>query len=253
MVVMPAMGVKAAFYAPLADALVKRGLNVVTADLRGHGESGIRPGRRTDFGYGEMVRYDWPCIMDRVKTLFPYSPKIILGHSLGGQLSTLYLAEHPFEIDRLILVAAPSLYYRDWPFPHSLTLLFSTQMFFLVAAALGYFPGRRMGVGGTEAVRLIRDWARLVRRGRYDMVNPSVDYESLLEELRIGVLAISFSDDGFAPRRAVDRFCSRMPSSSLTCWHLTPQDFGCKQLGHFRWVYQGEQLAQRMARWLNYQ
>jgi len=251
MVIMPAMGVKAGFYAPLANSLVKQGLNVVTADLRGHGQSGIRPGRRTDFGYGEMVRYDWPCIIDRVKALFPHSAKIILGHSLGGQLSTLYLAEHPSEIERLILVAAPSLYYRDWPLPHSLTLLFSTQVFWLVAAALGYFPGRRMGVGGTEALRLIRDWARLVRRGRYDMVNPSLDYESLMGVLRIPLLALSFSDDGFAPRRAVDRFCSKMSSCSLTRWHIAPQDFGCDKLGHFWWVNQGEQLAERIFRWLN--
>jgi predicted alpha/beta hydrolase len=60
---MPAMGVKAALHAPFANSLVKQGLNVVTADLRGHGESLIRPGRSTDCGYGEMVRCDWPSIL----------------------------------------------------------------------------------------------------------------------------------------------------------------------------------------------
>ena len=52
---MPAMGVRARFYEPLAHNFVKKGLNVVTADLRGHGDSGIRPGRTNDFGYGGMA------------------------------------------------------------------------------------------------------------------------------------------------------------------------------------------------------
>ena len=71
LVLMPAMGVNATFYEPLAHALVREGLNVVTVDLRGHGESSIRPGRDADFGYREMVRYDWPCIIARIKILFP--------------------------------------------------------------------------------------------------------------------------------------------------------------------------------------
>ena len=88
-IIMPAMGVPASFYEPLATALVDQGLNVVTADLRGHGESSIRPGKGVDYGYGEMVLYDWPCIIDRVEGQFPDAPKVILGHSLGGQLTPL--------------------------------------------------------------------------------------------------------------------------------------------------------------------
>ena len=250
LVLMPAMGVKATFYEPLAHALVREGLNLVTADLRGHGESRIRPGRDADFGYGEMVRYDWPCIIDRTRILFPHSRKILLGHSLGGQLSTLYMSENPGEIDGLITVGAPSLYYLDWPFPGSITLLFSTQLFRLVAKVMGYFPGRRMGIGGTEAKSLVRDWARVVRKGRYDMINPSRDYEPLLRNLRVPVLAISFTDDGFAPKRAIDRLYSKMTHIDLTRWHITPQEMGCDELGHFWWVNQSDRLAGMISNWL---
>jgi len=250
LILMPAMGVNASFYAPFAQALVKQGLNVVTADLRGHGESNIRPGRNVNFGYREMVLYDWPGIMAQVKMLFPHSLKIICGHSLGGQLSTLYLAENPASIDGLIMVAAPSLYYKDWQFPASITLLFSTQIFKLIAKALGYFPGRKVGIGGTEARQLVSDWARIVRKGRYDMINPATDYESHLRVLRIPVLAVSFSDDGFAPERPVDRLCQKMPNACLTRWHFAPANFDCQKLGHFWWINQSESLADRISRWL---
>ena len=84
LILMPAMGVNASFYEPFADALVKQGLNVAMADLRGHGASNIRPGRNADFGYRELVLYDWRCVMAQVKMLFPQSLNIICGHSLGG-------------------------------------------------------------------------------------------------------------------------------------------------------------------------
>ncbi len=249
-IIMPAMGVKARFYEPLALALLEEGFHAVTADLRGHGESGVRPGRATDFGYGDMVKYDWPCVMVQVKRQFPCSPKFILGHSLGGQLSTLYMSENPAAIDRLILVAAPGLHYRDWPFPRSITLLFSTQMFALLALVMGHFPGHKIGIGGTEARGLVRDWSRIVRKGRYDMIHRSHDYVALLQELRVPVLALSFTDDAFAPKRAVDGLCAKMPQIELTRRHLAPSEIGCRELGHFRWVNQSGWLAPLMAEWL---
>ena len=248
---MPAMGVNASFYVPLANALVEEGLNVVTADLRGHGESSIRPDRHTNFGYREMVLYDWPSIVGQVKALFPHSQKIILGHSLGGQLTPLYLSDNLGEIDRLIMVAAPSLYWLDWPFPRSVILLLLTSIFSVLAKVLGYFPGRKIGIGSAEAMRLMSDWARIARRGRYDMIRPDEDYVSSLRELRIPLLAISFSDDGFAPKLAVDRYCQRMPGVSLTRWHIAPEDLDRETLGHLWWVNGSETLAKRIARWLS--
>jgi len=244
------MGVSARFYESLAHSFVKKGLNVVTADLRGHGDSGIRPNRTSDFGYGDMVLYDWPCIIDQTKNHFPYSLEIILGHSLGGQLSTLYLSEHPEKATGLILVAAPSLYYRDWPFPHGLRLLLMTQTFALIASVLGYHPGKKLSIGGTEAKRLVCDWARITRKGRYDMIRKGVDYEKLSGNLEMPVLAISFSDDGFAPKRAADRLCQRMPLAELTRWHLTPRDLGCSSLGHFSWVKRSERLVSMITNWI---
>jgi predicted alpha/beta hydrolase len=249
-IIMPAMGVRASFYEPLAQALVEAGFHALTADLRGHGESGIRPGRKTDFGYGEMVKYDWPCVMAEAGMQFPRSSKIILGHSLGGQLSTLYMSENPTAIDRLVLVASPGLYYRDWPFPRSVSLLFSTQLFALLARVMGYYPGHRIGIGGTEARGLVRDWARIVRKGRYDMIHRSHDYVALLQGLRVPLLALSFTDDPFARKRAVDGLCAKMPRIELTRWHLAPPEIGCRELGHFNWVNKSGRLVPLIAKWL---
>ena len=117
LICMPAMGVAAKYYEPLAGTILQEGWRFVTADLRGNGLSTLRVRRGISFGYHEMVSFDWPAVVGKVKDLFPGAPVYLLGHSLGGQLSALYLAANPGAASGLILVAAPSVHFRGWDFP----------------------------------------------------------------------------------------------------------------------------------------
>jgi predicted alpha/beta hydrolase len=247
---MPAMGVWASYYEPLARVLTLSGRNVITADLRGNGESQIRPRRSCDFGYYEMVHYDWPAVVAETKRLFPRSPKVILGHSLGGQLSTLYMSTRPGEIDGLILVACPSVHYRGWPFTYGVRLILMTQTFRLISEILGYFPGKRVGFAGTEAKTHIKDWAHTTLTGRYEPKNAKQNYEELLPSLDAPILAISFTDDPLAQKEAVQRLLSKFPRAQIIHWHLAPQEIGLDSLGHVAWVKKSEPLVEKMSGWL---
>lgn len=244
------MGVWASYYQPLAHTLMLSGWNVITADLRGNGESRIRPKRGCDFGYYEMVHYDWPAVVAEAGRLFPRSPKVLLGHSLGGQLSTLYMSANPGEIDGLVQLACPSVHYRGWPFPYNVRLLLMTQAFRLISGLLGYFPGKQIGFAGTEAKTHIKDWAHTTLTGRYEPKNATLNYEELLPALRAPILAISFSDDPFAPKRAVERLLSKLPGAQITHWHLAPQEIGLDSLGHVAWVKKSQPIVQKMSKWL---
>jgi predicted alpha/beta hydrolase len=247
---MPAMGVRASFYEPMARIIVQGGLHVVTADLRGNGESQVRPGRNLDFGYHEMVHFDWPAIVGKVKQVFPNSQKVILGHSLGGQLSTLYMSAVPGEVQGLMLVACPTLYYRGWPFPSNIRIIIVTQAFRIIARFFGYLPGKKFGLPWTEPKTYIDDWAFTTITGQYKPKNSTVDYEILLPSLSTPVLALSFSDDAFAPETAVKYLCSKFPKIRLTHMHFTPKDIGAETLGHIGWVQRCEPLVEKMADWL---
>ena len=247
----PAMGVSARHYEPLAQALAGRGWNVVTADLRGNGESSIRPGPGQDFGYHEMAVFDWPGEVNLVKDLFPQSPRILLGHSLGGQMSALYMSANPGEIQALITVACPLVYYKGWPFPHNWKVLLMTQFFHLTAMVLGYFPGRRVGFGETEPKTTMKDWAYTTRSGQYRPTNSFTDYEALLPHLSVPVLAISMSDDGYAPEGAVLGLCAKMSGARITHLHLIPRELGLKILGHFAWLKEPEPIVTRVSDWLS--
>ncbi len=246
----PAMGVRAAYYEPLAEHLQQVGWNVVTADLRGKGEFEIRASRRCDYGYHEMVQYDWPAVMDCVRTRFPDARLAILGHSLGGQMSTLYMSATPGVVSALVLVACPSVYCRVWPFPWNLRLLLMTQAFRAISFFVGYFPGKKVGFAGTDARTLIRDWAHTTLTGRYELIHSTVSYETLYDRFTEPLLAVSFSDDPLAPKKAVETICAKLTHACLTHWHFTPQDLGLERLGHVEWVKNSRPLVERITPWL---
>jgi len=245
LVCMPAMGTAARFYEPLAGPIVREGWRFVTADLRGVGTSAVRVKRGVGFGYREMVESDWPAVVQKTQSLFPRAPVYLLGHSLGGQLSALYLAENPGAVAGLILVAAPSVHWRGWDAPLNAGVLAGTQVACAVAALLGYFPGRKLGFGGNEARGVMRDWARQARTGRYEPQGASVDYERLLAELEAPILAFSFEDDFLSPPRAVGNLLAKMRRARIT--HVTLADVA---LDHFRWVRNPDALVGKIREWI---
>ncbi|MCF6241439.1 MAG: alpha/beta fold hydrolase [Bacteroidales bacterium] len=101
-IIMPALGVKADFYHPFAIALRNIGYIVVTVDLRGTGKSEAKPNKKRNFGYREMLNYDWTVVLDKVNRHFPDKDIYLMGHSLGGQLNGLYAAKNTKLVKGLI-------------------------------------------------------------------------------------------------------------------------------------------------------
>lgn len=236
LVLVPAMGTPAAYYDPLGKALGDRGINVAAFDLRGIGDSPVRASRDTDFGYHALASEDLPAIIAAARERFPGGPLFLLGHSLGGQLSALYLARGRHEVRGLVLVATSSVYYRGWSGARQIGVLGFTQIAALLANVLGHFPGAKIGFGGREARSVVGDWARLARSGRLAPKGADMDYEAALARVELPILAVSIAGDRLAPRRAVDNLVAKMPKARLDRRHLAPEDLGDPRIDHFRWA-----------------
>jgi predicted alpha/beta hydrolase len=249
MLCVPAMGVAAAYYTPFAEALRKRGVHVAVAELRGTGTSSVRASRRTNFGMWDMVASDLPAAVAHVRRRFEGSKVVLVGHSLGGQVSALALAHDPTLADGLALVASGPSYFRGWPFPRSAGILAFTQLANVVARAHGHFPGRTLGFAGREARGVIADWARVARSGEFRIARAPLDLEAALRRVASPLLAVSIEGDTFAPRGAVDGLCAKMPRASLERWHYDPRAHGRRSLGHFHWVKQPDDVVERMIAW----
>lgn len=250
-VLAPAMGAPAAFYGPVAETLCTFGIGVALMELRGIGSSSLRASRHTDFGFHEILSLDFPAALDTLKELHPDARIFWLGHSLGGQLGCLFASSHPDSVAGLILVATCSVYNWNWPFPQNLGVGALQNVALIVAALLGYFPGRLFRFAGREARTVVADWARQGRTGRYEPSGSPYRFEGLLAQLQTRVLVISFSDDIYCPPKAVGHLLKKMPHSDITWKQHQPNDHGVPRFGHFGWVKQSELIAPDIAGWLD--
>jgi predicted alpha/beta hydrolase len=234
--VAPAMGMGARYYLPLVEALAASGVHGAVAEQRGHETEGGRvPGRDYDFGYAELLD-DLTAAVAAVRAELPGAPLHLLGHSLGGQIATMYAALHP--VDGLVLVASSTPYWRHW----GPRLLAAGHGFPLVARMVGHFPGARVGFAGREARGVIRDWGRLARTDRFPIADDRV------AAIEAPLLVISVEGDTLGVPRAIAGLADRMPRAAVTRAHLDEDG-----IDHMRWARQPESVVPLIGKWLGRQ
>jgi len=146
-----AMGVKAAYYWHYAKAMGGKGIHVITFDQRGNGQSSIRPGKNIDFGYKEIVEVDYPFVLQKVRELFTENKIFVMGHSLGGQMGSMFAGKYPELLDGLILNATCSVYYKGWDGIFRPAIHAAGYLCQWLADVMGYFPGRQLNFGDRES------------------------------------------------------------------------------------------------------
>ncbi len=245
-----AMGVKASYYRPLGCALAAVGFEVLTVDLRGHGTSSVRPGRTCDFGYMEMVRRDLSAALAKAYEMADGRPVVIAGHSLGGQLGCLLAALEPAKVDALLLLTSCSVYFRCWDFPLAWGLWGFYQTSRWTAQILGHYPGHVFRFAGRESRGVAWDWSHQGLTGLYQPRGMRENVEAALRKSEVPVLAMSFTDDWYAPPKAVQHLLDKMPCAPRVLHHLAPSSLGLEKLGHFGWVKQAEHFVPLWVAWL---
>lgn len=246
----PAMGMPARHYLPLAEALAAHGVAMVVHEWRGIGSSNRRASRACNWAYRELL-HDLSAGMAAVRERWPRDACWLGGHSLGGQLASLYASGHPAEAVGLVLVASGAPYWRcfrpGWLIGAAYTLAP------WLAALLGYLPGRRIGFGGNEARGVIADWARTGRSGRYAAVGMVEDFEQQLASLKLPVLALRLRDDWLGPPASLDWLLGKLGQAERRVEVIAPQDLDGRPADHFGWMKTPAPIAIRIAAWVNAQ
>ena len=251
---LPAMGVPARFYQSMMQSLANAtGGPVYTAELRGQGNSAERAERGADFGYREIVEEDLPRWIDHLAFHHPQRRIVLLGHSLGGQLAVLGSAALATRLSALVLVAAGTAHHRVWPASHRLRAKLTVHAVSLAARLLPWYPGRRLGFGGNQPRRLMRDWSFNALTGRYRMEGSSRDADAIeraLREVDLPVLALQMADDPVAPTGARDELLARLPNALITRRDLAQRAQGNAWQRHFSWACDPDAMASQVATWL---
>lgn len=232
-VIAGAMGVQARFYDAFATALAGAGHAVLSFDFRGIGASAPRRLRGFRARARDWGERDLAAAIAHMRAQWPQAPLALVGHSFGGQVFGLAAgAEHA---RALVLVAAQSGHWRHW---RGLGRIGLWSLWHLGIPALtplfGYFPMRLLGAGENLPAGVAQEWARWGRQRRYlfdaDLGLPLERYPRITAPLR----ALSFADDGFAPKAAVAALVAEYAASKQReHLELRAETHGLPRIGHF--------------------
>lgn len=247
LVLLPALGVPARYYAPLVRGWLDEHVAVVQADFLA---TRVRPDPAGDGrdGFAALAEGCVPAIFGTVPGSFPRAAPVIVGHSLGGQLGLIAAARYAPDLP-VVLAASGFLGHRGFPGWRRWTALAGSQAIGLASRVLGYWPGDRLGFGGRQPAAVMRDWSYTVRTGRYRAATGSFDYETALRHYRGDVLAISVDHDVLAPQTATETLLAKTPDARVTRRNYAASRGPARPGAHFTWVKDQPGLAPVIAQW----
>lgn len=253
MLLAPAMGVPAAFYTSFAASLQSEGVAVRVLELPGQGVSALSARRGHDYGYREVVEDLMPAAVRAARLENPDARIVLAGHSLGGQLATIACAELAPQLDGLVLIAAGTAHWRRWPNGSRLRAWLTVNAIGAISALLPWYPGDRLGFGGAQSRRFMRDWRHNARTGGYVLEGslraPQL-LRSQLQQARLPVLALSVLGDAIAPEGAVTELLGHLPSADVCRIELNGHTAHSPWKRHFSWARQPAGVQDALLEWL---
>jgi predicted alpha/beta hydrolase len=236
-VIAGAMGAPRRYYNAFAMFAAERGYSVLTFDYRGMGESKHKGARLSDWG-----KLDIAAAIEFMK------PRRILlvAQSVGGQVAGL--APNLGDVDGMVFVAVQSGYWKHWSGWGRLRLGFLWMIMPATSRLAGFFPAKLFGLGGENLPRDVAiQWAQWGRDPGYVLgfghefdLRGYAAYDGPL-------LAWSFDDDAFAPRRAVEALLAGYENARVQHRHVVEPGTG--HFGFFRRGV-GEKYWPETLRWI---
>lgn len=226
-------------YRGFACYLANRGCAVLTYDYRGVGGSRQqalvghnRPKSLVGFkaSMTDWAALDVTAAVGWMRERYCALPLTYVGHSFGGQ--ALGLIPNNASVSRALLIASQAGTWRLMTPPENYRVY--ALMNFVGAPltrVIGYAPGW-LGIGEDLPRDVFLQWAEWVSKPRYfwDVELPTlVNFANYKGEMR----ALSFSDDPWATRAAVELLCSGFSATNPEVLTVKPADVGVKSIGHF--------------------
>lgn len=247
---LPALGVPARNYRMFADALAAHGVVVALHEWRGTGSSSVRASRDCDWGYRELLELDLPASLAAAHAHRPDLPWLLAGHSLGGQIASLFAAANADTVQGVFHVASGAPYWRTFPARQRWLLRAVFAIVPMLVALLGRYPGRRLGFAGNEARTVMRDWARTGRTGVYRVPRSTVDFEAAMRASTIPLLGLRMRDDRLCPRDSFDFLLARFSRAPVERITFAAEDFAGGEATHFSWMSEPAPVAAAVAGWV---
>lgn len=231
LIIASATGVKQEFYRKFAEFVASNSMTVITFDYNGIGRSLKKPIREIENNAADWGRTDLESIIKYVTLNYPKSKKVILGHSIGGQL--VGLAESSIKMDKIILVASQSGYWKHWKGFGRIKMWFNWYILFpLIIKIFGYLKSKKISGMENLPKNVANQWRNWGKHKDYILSDISIK-ETYYDKINVDITAFSIDDDDFAPKEAVKWMSEKYCNANMKSINLKPIDFQVNKIGHF--------------------
>ncbi|MCU4304680.1 alpha/beta fold hydrolase [Acinetobacter ursingii] len=238
-VILPAIGVEIDKYQKLITGLNTNGFNTIAADYPGCGRNIPKVSSHFDYGYRDLLQDFIPQLINLAPQPHSQQNVILLGHSLGGHLATLYSQQHDVTV---IGIATGNIGLHYWDLKGKIQILKAISVFSLLIQIYGYLPGKKVGFGNKEAKSLIQDWCKTGLTGTYDhILKPTHVSDNQ-------ALFIQMKGDEWAPISSLMGLTQYYSHPQIKQLDLRPSLQGNQ---HSVWIKQPEQVINVIQNWLN--
>lgn len=234
-IINPATSVRCRYYFRFAQYLFDQGLDVLTYDYRGIGESRPESLKGFEAGWLTWGQQDFEGVLQHVQTHSSAQPLWVVGHSIGGVL--VGLAPSNTRISRVLTMGSQQAYWPDYKADKKIGMLLKWHALMpLIARALDYLPAKRLGWMEDTPKQVALNWAQMGRHFIPSLVK-SPQQQRLLqyqfEQLQAPILALSAHDDPFGTEPAIARMLALFGKAHRHHVRLDPQQLNLDAIGHF--------------------
>ncbi|WP_050929053.1 alpha/beta hydrolase family protein [Aestuariivita boseongensis] len=226
-----ATGVPQRFYRHFARWLASdQKIACLTFDYDGMGTSATGHVRDSHATMLNWALRDQPAARAALRDRIPGVPLWVLGHSLGAML--LPMQDDIDDIEHVFAVASGYVHHSDHPWPYQgLARLFWFGHAPLIAGALGYLPGKRLGFGEDLPPGVYWEWRKWCTSKSFFW--PDVG-DTIPKPKWTGapVRLVSFADDSMMPSRCTWRLERSFGAEACSRVVLDPSDAGLSSVGH---------------------
>jgi predicted alpha/beta hydrolase len=231
LIIASATGVTQSFYGRFAEFMATRGITVITFDYFGIGKSLEGSIVKLTNCLEDWGTNDLESVITYAIDNFPASKKYLIGHSIGGQL--VGLAKSSTKLDKIILLAAQSGYWKFWPGFSKIKMWANWHILIpLLTNMFGYLPSKKISSMENLPKNVAKQWSSWGKRHNY-LFSDLHPEQTVFKKIKAEITAISIDGDEFAPKHAVDWMASQFGSEKLKRVHWEPKDFKHEKICHF--------------------
>lgn len=225
-------GIPQKLYANFASHLAENGYTALTFDYRGIAESSPKKMRGFKAKISDWGKLDMAGILDWATTNFPEQKKIIVAHSMGGQM--VGLMDNHQDIDKLFLIASSTGYWKDMSSPYKWLPAFF--WYFLIPVHtrfFGYVNARKVKQGENLPKGIALQWRKWCTRPDY--FEPDFEKELhpvFFDKVLTPITSIQIQDDPLANKTTSNKLLKYYSNAEIEIQEVIPNEYGVDKIGH---------------------